>query len=151
MKTNRNPSDIVRYIMDLVTIFFQARLTPVEIVEKQFNKKDAKLISVIKDCWEESGKYVLNDSAFMKKLKEFEKDQISEETIELLDPYLNPNNDWFNEKAAVNASKAAAGIMKWALAIYEYHEKSKIVRPKKIKLAMEEGRLQVAMNELKKS
>lgn len=42
--------------------------------------------------------------------------------------------EWFNEKSAANASKAAAGILKWALAIYEYHEKSKIVKPKRIYL-----------------
>ena len=34
------------------------------------------------------------------------------------------------EKAAKNASVAAAGIMAWALAINEYHAKSKIVKPK---------------------
>ena len=31
-------------------------------------------------------------------------------------------------------SKAAAGILKWAAAIYEYHEKTKIVKPKRIYL-----------------
>ena len=40
--------------------------------------------------------------------------------------------DWFNEKAAANASVAAAGIMKWGLAIHLYHCKSKIVKPKRI-------------------
>jgi dynein heavy chain len=60
-------------------------------------------------------------------------------------------NDWFNEKTASNASKAANGILKWALAIYEYHEKSKIVKPKRVYLQIQEGRLQVAMNELRKA
>lgn len=72
--------------------------------------------------------------AFIKKLKEYEKDQINEETIELLMPYVSQEKDWFNEKAALNASKAACGIFKWAMAIFEYHEKSKIVKPKRIYL-----------------
>ncbi len=43
---------------------------------------------------------------------------------------------------------AAKSIMKWVLAVVEYHEKSQIVKPKKIKLAQEEGRLAVATEEL---
>jgi dynein heavy chain len=58
---------------------------------------------------------------FMKKLKDFEKDSINEETIELLEPYFNCQDDWFNENMAQKASKAANGILKWALAINEYH------------------------------
>lgn len=52
---------------------------------------------------------------------------------------------------ATKASKAAAGILKWALAIYEYHQKSKIVKPKRIQLAIAEGRLSVAQKELDKA
>ena len=49
------------------------------------------------------------------------------------------------------ASVAASGILRWALAINEYHEKSKIVKPKKIFLAIQEGRLAVAKKELAKA
>jgi hypothetical protein len=35
----------------------------------------------------------------LKNLVNFEKDQISEETIELLDPYMSQKDDWFTEKA----------------------------------------------------
>lgn len=76
----------------------------------------------------------------MKKLKEYEKDSINEETIELLEPYLNQSDEWFNDTYATKASKAAAGILKWAFAIYEYHQKSKIVKPKRIQVAIAEGR-----------
>lgn len=40
---------------------------------------------------------------FMKKLKEFEKDAINEETIELLEPYTK-QTDWYNSQSAKNAS-----------------------------------------------
>ena len=42
-------------------------------------------------------------------------------------------------------------ICKWLFAVYEYHEKSQIVRPKRIKLAQEEANLAIAMDKLEKS
>lgn len=50
--------------------------------------------------------------------------------MELLEPYMKYKEDWFNFPQAKNASVAAAGILSWSLAIAEYHEKSKIVKPK---------------------
>jgi hypothetical protein len=84
MKANRNPLDIIKYIMDSVSIFLQAKMIPIVIENKIFNKKEGKEVPFLKDSMDESGKAALNDMAFMKKLKEYEKDQINEETIELL-------------------------------------------------------------------
>jgi len=39
LKTNRNPGDIIKYILDSVVIFFQGKLSPITIEEKVFNKK----------------------------------------------------------------------------------------------------------------
>jgi len=151
MKTNRNPLDIIRYIMDAVVIFFMGKLVPVQIEEKVFNKKENKTVFFLKDSYEESGRPTLNDMNFMKKLVDFEKDGINDETIELLDPYIRQQGDWFNEDTGKKASIAASGILRWALAINEYNEKSKIVKPKKIFLAIQEGRLAVAQKELAKA
>ena len=74
MKANRNPLDVIRYIMDSVVVFFGARLVPISIAEKIFNKKEGKSVQFLQDSWEESGKFVLGDMNFMKKLKEYEKD-----------------------------------------------------------------------------
>ena len=41
--------------------------------------------------------------------------------------------------------------MGWSFAIYEYHEKSKIVKPKYAFLLVQEGKLKVANAELEKS
>lgn len=68
----------------------------------------------------------------MNQLKFYEKDNINEETIELCEPYLARGEEWFNAPTAANASVAAAGIMKWGLAVHLYHTKSKIVKPKRI-------------------
>ena len=45
---------------------------------------------MMKDSWDETGggKSTLNDMNFMKNLVQFEKDQINDETIELLEPYI---------------------------------------------------------------
>ena len=37
------------------------------------------------------------------------------------------------------------------MTIYDYHDKSKIVKPKKENLVIQEGRLAVAQNELRKA
>jgi len=95
-----------------------------------------KQVIFMKDSFDEGGRGILNDTNLLKKLKEFEKDQITEETIELLEPFLAQQSDWFTEENGKKASKAAAGLLKWTLSIYEYHTKSKIVKPKKIQLAI---------------
>lgn len=85
----------------------------------------------LKDSYEEGGRPTLNDMKFMNSLKFFAKDEINEETYELLEPLLK-STDWFTLDNAVKVSKAAAGIMKWAVSIADYYQKSKIVKPKKI-------------------
>jgi len=102
----------------------------------------------MRDSWEEGGKGILNNMDFMSNLKAFERDQISEETMELLEPLLNAKEEWFNIPLAQKASVAASGILAWSLAIAEYHLKSKIVKPKRIFLAIQEGKLAVAQKEL---
>jgi dynein heavy chain len=49
--------------------------------------------------------------------------------------------DWFTETTCGKVSKAIAAIYKWLTAVCEYHEKSQIVKPKKIKLAQEQANL----------
>jgi len=96
LKTNRNPGDIIKYILDSVVIFFQGKLSPITIEEKVFNKKEGKIVPFMRDSWEEGGKGILNNMDFMSNLKAFERDQISEETMELLEPLLNAKEEWFN-------------------------------------------------------
>jgi hypothetical protein len=62
----------------------------------------------------------------------------------LLEPLLTTGVEWFNENTAGKVSKAIAAICKWLFAVYEYYEKSQIVKPKRIKLAQEEANLSIA-------
>jgi len=90
MKANRNPLDIIKYIMDAVVIFFGGKVVPISIEEKTF-KKGMNPIPFMKDSFDEpgGGKTILSDMQFMKNLKEYAKDSINDETMELLEPYLN--------------------------------------------------------------
>lgn len=58
LKTNRNPGDIIKYILDSVCIFFQGKLAPISIEEKIINKKNPPF-PFLKDSFEEGGKAVL--------------------------------------------------------------------------------------------
>jgi len=57
-----------------------------------------------------------------------EKDQINEETIELLEPYLNledsrdPEKKLFDPEVAKNTSAALWGLCTWAGAMSDYHK-----------------------------
>jgi dynein heavy chain len=59
--------------------------------------------------------------------------------------------EWFNEVNAKKVSSSIVSITKWCYALYEYHEKSQIVKPKRIKLALEEGKLAIALENLERS
>jgi len=65
---------------------------------------------------------------------ENDKDNINEETIELLEPYLllkTPKGEpLFEGAVAKKASAALEGLCIWAGAMSDYHKASKIVKPK---------------------
>jgi dynein heavy chain len=95
-------------------------------------------------------------------LKEFsnnDKDNINEETIELLEPYLTSKcpdgQEMFSPKVAKNASNALEGLCIWAAAMSDYHKQSKIVKPKllllerrTVQLQEAEAKLEAASSEL---
>jgi hypothetical protein len=74
MKANKKPLEIIKYIMDSVLVFFKAKLIPIQIEERVFNRKEGKAVPFLKESYDESGVQTLNEMNFMKKLKEFEKD-----------------------------------------------------------------------------
>jgi dynein heavy chain len=91
----------------------------------------------------------LTDTQFLKKLLTFsadDKDNINDETCELLEPYLR-EEDYFNPNVAKNASSAAQGLCTWVGAMVMYHEAAKIVKPKMDFLAIQRGRLEEAQKQ----
>ena len=151
MKTTRNPQEILKLNLDAVAIFFGMKLSPVAHIPDLSLSRGIN-ISFLKNSFDESGKIILSPAYdLLKLLKTYDKDTINDETIELLEPYLVQGTEWFNEVNSKRVSNAIAAITKWCYAVYEYHEKSQIVKPKRIKLAQEEGKLAIAKENLEKS
>lgn len=133
LRVTRTPTDTTRLIFDTVQILFQDPMCPVEPKSYVMLKTDTPFI---KDSYEEySGKKL--QGPFLKQLIDFsndEKDNINEETIELLDPYLNVKTPagvpLYKPEVAKKASAALEGLCTWAAAMSDYHIASKIVKPK---------------------
>ena len=81
-----------------------------------------------------------------------EKDNINEETIELLEPYLTlraPSGDEvFTGAVAKKSSQALEGMCVWAAAMSDYHKASKIVKPKLRLLELRSAQLAEAEEKL---
>ncbi len=99
----------------------------------------------IKDSYKMIQTGLLADTRFLQNITTFskvDKDFINDETIELMLPYLSLEG--FNPSVARNASKAAEGLCTWCRAMCDYHEASKIVKPKLEALRLAEARLDEA-------
>jgi dynein heavy chain len=154
LKKLSKPSDIIKLIFDVVAILrMQAMNKTAEPSEVTLGVgKDKKTFMFIKDSFAIAQKGMLADTRFLQQIMNFskvEKDFINDETIEFMAPYLNLEG--FSALAARNASKAAEGLCLWCRAMADYHEASKIVKPKLEALRVAEARLQDAERELFKA
>ena len=154
LKKLSKPSDIIKYIFDCVAILRMGPL--VKASEPQEVTlgvgKDKKTFMFIKDSFKIMQSGMLADTRFLQLIMQFskvEKDFINDETVELLQPYLELEG--FNAATARNASKAAEGLCTWCKAMADYHEASKIVKPKLEALRLAEARLQDAERDLFKA
>ena len=88
--------------------------------------KDAVL-----DYWEPGKKQVLT-SDLLKRCTQFDKDNISQETVSTLRPVIESPE--YDEKVLKNASQAAFGLAKWVRAMVQYDDAMKVVKPKQAEL-----------------
>ena len=147
IKTTKKPSDLIKLIFDGVLVLFGSPLNPYSIKQYSIRKTMYEFIS---DTFEEQSKGMITDAKFLTKLKDFsekEKDKINDETCELLLPYLEFEN--FTPASAKAASNAAEGLCIWVRAMLDYHEASKIVKPKMDFLTKQNQKLEAAMADLK--
>jgi len=112
--------------MDTIHILFQRGLDPVKPKSLVILKQE---IPFVADSFDNHCKATLKSSNFLKDLIEFsnnEKDNINEETIELLEPYLNlrtpKDEEVFIGPVAKKASSALEGMCVWAAAMSDYHK-----------------------------
>ena len=89
LKTSRNPVDTTKVIFDAVQLVLQYPIGPVIPSQVNMNKQN---IDFIKDSFDDFTKNTLTNPKFLTILQdfsEFEKDNINDETCELMEPYLN--------------------------------------------------------------
>ena len=135
LKGVRNAVDTTRLILDTVNLLLLQPLVPVSQKMMKMMKQDVPFIA---DSFDEFSKTTLVNNNFLKNLFDFsanEKDNINEETIELLEPYLtlkipSTGEDAFTGQVAKKSSAALEGMCVWAAAMSDYHKQSKIVKPK---------------------
>ncbi len=134
LKGVRNAVDTTRLILDTINLLFQKPMVTVVPKNLAILKQE---IPFLADSFDEYTKSTLTNQNFLNNLFDFsanDKDNINEETIELLEPYLTlkaPSGDEvFNGTVAKKSSQALEGMCVWAAAMSDYHKQSKIVKPK---------------------
>ncbi|XP_055488365.1 LOW QUALITY PROTEIN: dynein axonemal heavy chain 6-like [Leucoraja erinacea] len=94
-----------------------------------------------------SAKQVLGDSNFLKKLMDYDKDNIKPQILQRLQKYMN-NPDFVPDKVE-KVSKACKSMCMWVRAMDLYSRVSKEVEPKRIKLAGAQAELDATLTTLK--
>ncbi|CUT98907.1 dynein heavy chain [Echinococcus multilocularis] len=136
VKSMKNPPSVVKLVMEAVCIMMQ---------EKPERKPDPATAKMIEDYWGVSLK-LLGDLKFLEKLKTYNIDAIPPQAIKRIREVYIPNRD-FNPKIVRNASTACEGLCKWIIALDKYDVVSKVVAPKKARLAIAERELE-AQNQM---
>nr|XP_057908676.1 dynein axonemal heavy chain 12-like isoform X2 [Doryrhamphus excisus] len=138
VKSMKNPPSGVKLVMSAVCVMMGK--TPDKIADPAGSGKK------ILDYWGPSKK-LLGDMNFLRDLKEYDKDNIPEESIAKIRSTYMTNPD-FNPAQVAKASSAAEGLCKWIKAMESYDRVVKIVAPKKAKQAEAQATLASAMADL---
>jgi dynein heavy chain len=150
------PSDITRIVMDAIQILFQKRLDlPNKVKTFTLAKKD---ITFVGDSYATETIGTLK-GGLIAKIIDFsatERDSITEETVELLEPYLavcfdGTDEKVFTKKWAAYGSSALVGMAVWSAAMVDYYKASKIVNPKLKFLEVKLAELREAEQKLKEA
>jgi dynein heavy chain len=122
----RNAVDTTRLILDTIHILFQRPLDTPKPKSMGILKTDVPFVF---DSFDTHTKLTLSSNNFLKDLIDFsanDKDNINEETIELLEPYImltTPDGrEIFVPAVAKKSSSALEGMCTWAAAMSDYHK-----------------------------
>ncbi|KAI9021920.1 dynein heavy chain and region D6 of dynein motor-domain-containing protein [Hyaloraphidium curvatum] len=139
IKKLAKPPHLIMRIMDCVLILQGKRIDPVT----QDPERPCP-----KPSWGESLK-IMSQADFLSSLLNFAKDEMNEETIELIQPYLDMPD--FSLEGAKKVSSDVAGLATWVKAMSYYYWINKKVVPLKANLAVQEHRLAQASADLNKA
>merc|ERR1719253_1719997 len=87
----------------------------------------------------------LNDVNFLNRLKNFDKDHMSNTTLKKIEKYTK--DDFFQPKEVTKVSKAAGALCQWVHAMKMYGDIFREVEPKRLKLKREEEKLEKKLKE----
>lgn len=138
VKSMKNPPNGVKLVMETICIIKEVK--PDKIPDPSTGK-------MVEDYWGPSKK-LLNDMKFLEHLINFDKDNIPNAVMKVINEKYLTNPD-FEPKLIKKASTAAEGLCKWVTAISSYDKVAKEIRPKRIALAEAESMYNSAMDELK--
>jgi dynein heavy chain len=151
LKALKSPPEIIQRIMDTVLILNMEELDPLKLQAKKAGSNPEWPGMRIADTgYEPSYKLatkMMNKSSFLDDLKSFAKENINDETVELLDPYLEAAD--FTVESAAKASGNMAGLCAWAAGMSTYQRVAKFVGPKMEALKVAEKALAKANKSLK--
>ncbi|CAD7946598.1 unnamed protein product [Amoebophrya sp. A25] len=100
----------------------------------------------VDDFWEPGKKKLYGDTNLLKRMIEYDKDNIPEATIAKVKPFeADPN---FDPEAVKKSSVAAAGMCKWVRAMIVYERVAREVGPKREALAASQAKLKQAVDKL---
>ncbi|XP_076166258.1 dynein axonemal heavy chain 7 [Ptiloglossa arizonensis] len=123
VKAMKNPPDTVKLVMAAICVMLD--IPPDKPIDPVTGKK-------FTDYWSPS-KRILGDMNFLQNLKDYDKDNISPNIMQIIKKtYMTDNN--FKPHIVAKASSAAEGLCKWVCAMVSYDEVAKAVAPKKEKL-----------------
>lgn len=148
VKSLGKPPPLVKLVMDGVLIIMRESVIPVKQDQEFFEAKKTKGRRVPVASWDQAKK-MMSDLNFIKRVKDFDKDSLDDETIELLQPYTSQPD--FNFDAVCSASQAVAGLCQWVICMTEYFAIAKEVAPKRKRVREAEQELAQAMKKLNKA